>query len=241
MSMDRIRTSKDECAPLATLKTLWRLLPLMLAIYFLSFLDRTNVGMAKSALQHQFGIGPEVYGFGAGVFYWAYALCEVPSNLIAYRVGPRRWIARIAVTWRVPVRGDDVCPGRLVLHRPSHPPWDRGSRTVSPDHVCDDVVVRPEGPIRCSRTDLYRPFGGADRRQHPGRRFVATRRSSGAGRLAVDVPDRGAPDHRARRDPLLPVPRSAENRRLADAGRSRSSREPTPPAARARTMSRARG
>ena len=91
----------NELHRLATLKTMRYLLPLMCAIYFLSFIDRTNVGMAKSALQHQFGIGPEVYGFGAGIFYWAYALCEVPSNLMAYRVGPRRWIARIAVSWGI--------------------------------------------------------------------------------------------------------------------------------------------
>jgi MFS family permease len=97
--MDRLQTGQDEAHRLATLKAMRRLLPLMCAIYFLSFIDRTNVGMAKSALQHTFGIGPEVYGFGAGVFFWGYALLEVPSNLMMYRVGPRRWLARIAVTW----------------------------------------------------------------------------------------------------------------------------------------------
>ena len=65
--MERFPTGKDEAHRLATLKAMQRLLPLLCAIYFLSFIDRTNVGMAKSALQHQFGIGPEVYGFGAGV------------------------------------------------------------------------------------------------------------------------------------------------------------------------------
>ncbi len=99
MSMDSLQTGKDEAHRLATLKAMQRLLPLMCLIYFLSFIDRTNVGMAKSALQHQFGIGPEVYGFGAGVFFWGYALLEVPSNLMMYRVGPRKWLARIAVTW----------------------------------------------------------------------------------------------------------------------------------------------
>jgi MFS family permease len=99
MSTGRIQTDKDEAHRLATLKAMQRLLPLMCAIYFLSFIDRTNVGMAKSALQSQLGIGPEAYGFGAGVFFWGYALLEVPSNLMTFRVGPRQWIARIAVTW----------------------------------------------------------------------------------------------------------------------------------------------
>jgi MFS family permease len=93
------QAGQDEAHRLATLKAMRRLLPLLCVIYFLSFIDRTNVGMAKSALQHQFGIGPEVYGFGAGVFFWGYALLEVPSNLMTYRVGPRQWISRIAVTW----------------------------------------------------------------------------------------------------------------------------------------------
>ena len=101
MSMNRVQTGQDEAHRLATLKAMQRLLPLLCVIYFLSFIDRTNVGMAKSALQHTFGIGPEVYGFGAGVFFWGYALLEVPSNLMTYRVGPRKWISRIAVTWGV--------------------------------------------------------------------------------------------------------------------------------------------
>lgn len=76
-----------------------RLLPLMFGIYFLSFVDRTNVALAKSALDAQLGITAAIYGLGSGIFFLGYALLEVPSNLIAYRVGPRRWIARIAVSW----------------------------------------------------------------------------------------------------------------------------------------------
>ena len=76
-----------------------RLLPLMFGIYFLSFVDRTNVALAKSALDAQLGITAAIYGLGAGIFFLGYALLEVPSNLVAYRVGPRRWIARIAISW----------------------------------------------------------------------------------------------------------------------------------------------
>ena len=76
-----------------------RLLPILFGIYFLSFVDRTNVALAKSALDAQLGITAAIYGLGSGIFFLGYALLEVPSNLIAYRVGPRRWIARIAISW----------------------------------------------------------------------------------------------------------------------------------------------
>jgi len=76
-----------------------RLIPLMCAIYFMSFLDRTNVAIAKVALSADLGISAAAYGLGAGLFFLGYALLEVPSNLLAHRIGPRRWIARIAVTW----------------------------------------------------------------------------------------------------------------------------------------------
>ncbi len=83
----------------ATRRAMARLLPLMIAIYFLSFIDRTNVALAKGALAADLGIGAAAYGLGAGIFFIGYALLEVPSNLAAHRVGPRRWIARIAVSW----------------------------------------------------------------------------------------------------------------------------------------------
>lgn len=84
---------------LATRKAMARLLPLMCAIYFMSFIDRTNVALAKGALAADLGIDAAAYGLGAGIFFIGYALLEVPSNLAAHRFGPRKWIARIAVTW----------------------------------------------------------------------------------------------------------------------------------------------
>lgn len=84
---------------LATRRAMARLIPLMCAIYFVSYLDRTNVALAKAALSADLGISAAAYGFGAGIFFLGYALLEVPSNLLAHRIGPRRWIARIAVTW----------------------------------------------------------------------------------------------------------------------------------------------
>ena len=104
--------AEDRRYDAAARKAIRVLLPMIILIYLLSFLDRTNVALAKPALQHELGIGPAAYGLGSGLFFLAYAFLEVPSNLLAYRIGPRRWIARIAVTWgavsaaMVFVRGD---------------------------------------------------------------------------------------------------------------------------------------
>ncbi|NYI00407.1 MFS transporter [Cupriavidus plantarum] len=92
-------SASDATHAEATRKAMRYLIPLMCAIYFMSYLDRTNVALAKVQLAHDLGITAAIYGLGAGIFFIGYALLEVPSNLIAHRVGPRRWIARIAVTW----------------------------------------------------------------------------------------------------------------------------------------------
>src|SRR5580765_1517093 len=76
-----------------------RLLPLLFLLYIASYLDRTNVGMAALQMNAAIGLSPAAYGFGASIFFIGYALFEVPSNIILARVGARRWIARIAITW----------------------------------------------------------------------------------------------------------------------------------------------
>ncbi|WP_233835838.1 MFS transporter [Paraburkholderia sp. ZP32-5] len=76
-----------------------RILPLLFICYFFAYLDRVNVGFAKLQMQSELGFSDAVYGFGAGVFFIGYFLFEIPSNLILHRVGARRWIARIMITW----------------------------------------------------------------------------------------------------------------------------------------------
>jgi MFS family permease len=76
-----------------------RLMPILLTAFCIAYLDRINVGLAKLQMASDLGFSDAVYGFGAGIFYLAYAIFEVPSNLIMHRVGARRWIARIAVSW----------------------------------------------------------------------------------------------------------------------------------------------
>lgn len=83
----------------AVRKAAVRLLPFLLLLYILAFLDRANVGFAKHALQSDTGLSEAAYAFGAGVFFAGYALLEVPSNLIMHRIGARIWLSRIMITW----------------------------------------------------------------------------------------------------------------------------------------------
>jgi MFS transporter, ACS family, tartrate transporter len=80
-------------------KTIWRLVPLLFIGYIFAYLDRVNVGFAKLQMAGELGFSDAVYGFGAGVFFLGYFLFEVPSNLILTKVGARRWMARIMLTW----------------------------------------------------------------------------------------------------------------------------------------------
>lgn len=76
-----------------------RLIPLLFLCYIAAYLDRVNVSFAKLQMQSALQFSEAVYGLGAGIFFVGYFLFEVPSNLILHRVGARRWIARIMITW----------------------------------------------------------------------------------------------------------------------------------------------
>jgi sugar phosphate permease len=76
-----------------------RLLPFLLLMYIVAFLDRANVSFAKVAFQADNGISDAAFAFGAGVFFVGYALLEVPSNLMLHRYGAKVWMCRIMVTW----------------------------------------------------------------------------------------------------------------------------------------------
>ncbi|GAM98626.1 nitrate/nitrite transporter [alpha proteobacterium U9-1i] len=82
-------------------KVVWRLIPLLFLCYIAAFLDRVNVGFAKLQMAGDLALSDAMYGFGAGIFFIGYFLFEVPSNLILQKVGARRWIARIMVSWGV--------------------------------------------------------------------------------------------------------------------------------------------
>ncbi len=79
----------------------WRLVPFLIVCYFVAYLDRVNIGFAQIAMKDDLGISATVFGQAAGIFFLAYFLFEVPSNLFLERFGARKWIARIMLTWGI--------------------------------------------------------------------------------------------------------------------------------------------
>jgi ACS family tartrate transporter-like MFS transporter len=77
----------------------FRLLPLLFLIYIFCWLDRSNISIAALQMNSELKFSSATFGFGAGIFFLSYSLFEVPSNLILARIGARRWLARIAITW----------------------------------------------------------------------------------------------------------------------------------------------
>jgi ACS family tartrate transporter-like MFS transporter len=76
-----------------------RILPFVMLLYFVSFLDRVNVGFAAFSMSPAIGLNASMFGFGSGVFFLGYVLFQVPSNLMLLRVGARVWIARVVIAW----------------------------------------------------------------------------------------------------------------------------------------------
>lgn len=88
-------------AAIAMDKAQKRIVPFILLMYVLSFLDRANIGFAKQAFQLDTGVSNAAYAMGAGIFFIGYAVLEVPSNIAMYRFGARIWLSRIMITWGI--------------------------------------------------------------------------------------------------------------------------------------------
>lgn len=80
-------------------KVTWRLLPFLMLCYLFAFIDRGNIGMAALQMNHDIGLSPKMFGFASSLFFIAYFIFEVPSNLALQKFGARKWLARIMVTW----------------------------------------------------------------------------------------------------------------------------------------------
>lgn len=80
-------------------KVFWRVVPVFFLCYVVSYLDRVNIGFAKLQMLGDLKLDDNVYALGASILFWGYILFEVPSNIILHRVGARRWIARIMISW----------------------------------------------------------------------------------------------------------------------------------------------
>jgi ACS family tartrate transporter-like MFS transporter len=97
----------------AVRKNTLRIVPLLAICYFAAYLDRFNIAYAALTMNKSLGLSGEMFGFGAGLFFWGYVLFEIPSNMLLHKVGARLWITRIMVTW-----GLLACSMALV-----HGPW----------------------------------------------------------------------------------------------------------------------
>ena len=84
-----------------TRKLAWRIIPFVMLLYFVSFLDRVNVGFAAMTMNKAIGLSSTSFGLGGGLFFIGYFKFEVPSNWIHHRVGARIWIARVMITWGI--------------------------------------------------------------------------------------------------------------------------------------------
>jgi ACS family tartrate transporter-like MFS transporter len=94
------RAAADEALPVRTRKRVTRrLIPYLMFIYLLAYLDRANVGVAKLGMQKDLNFNDAAIGFGAGIFFIGYLLLDIPGSLIVERWSARKWIARIMVSW----------------------------------------------------------------------------------------------------------------------------------------------
>lgn len=82
-------------------KVFWRIIPFCFALYIISYIDRANIGYAALQMNAELALSSQAFGFAAGVFFIGYFLFEVPSNVALLKFGPRKWIARILLSWGV--------------------------------------------------------------------------------------------------------------------------------------------
>src|SRR5882724_13340254 len=96
---ERLASSEAAIGESAMRNASLRLIPLIALGYGAAYMDRVNISFASLQMNRDLHFSATTYGFGAGLFFLSYAACEVPSNLMLYRFGARRWLARIMITW----------------------------------------------------------------------------------------------------------------------------------------------
>jgi ACS family tartrate transporter-like MFS transporter len=96
---DTATTASSVLEERAIRKITWRLIPFLMLLYFVAFLDRINVGFAALTMNRDVGLTSQMFGLGSGIFFIGYFVFEVPSTVILHRVGARFWIGRVMITW----------------------------------------------------------------------------------------------------------------------------------------------
>lgn len=94
-----IGDDREKLVISAMSKNAWRLVPVLGLAYLFNYLDRTSVGFAALQMNNALGLSATQFGWGAGILFFSYCVLEVPSNMMMYRFGARRWLARIMITW----------------------------------------------------------------------------------------------------------------------------------------------
>ena len=111
-----VAPTRDDSLRQRTLrKVTIRLVPFVMALYFVNYLDRTNLGIAKTDLSADLQLTASMFGLASGIFFIGYVLVEVPSNLALERFGARRWLARIAVSWGIVAVAIGFAPNAATL------------------------------------------------------------------------------------------------------------------------------
>jgi ACS family tartrate transporter-like MFS transporter len=89
----------DQSQEAVLRKVAWRLVPVLTLAYVVNYLDRTNISFASLTMNEDLGLSATQFGVGGGILFLGYTVFEIPSNLVLYRIGARRWIARIMISW----------------------------------------------------------------------------------------------------------------------------------------------
>src|ERR1700676_208901 len=95
------RSGADAVLQSAVRKAALRFVPLLTVAYLFNYLDRTSLGFAALTMNQQLGLSASQFGLAAGIFFLGYSPFEVPSNLMLYRYGARRWLCRIMISWGI--------------------------------------------------------------------------------------------------------------------------------------------
>jgi sugar phosphate permease len=116
MTSDTAVGRDDQLVRAGTRRAARRLIPLLILLYFVNYLDRVNIGFAgPNGMNEELGLTATLFGVASGVFFIGYLILEVPSNLMLHRFGARRWIARILVTWGIVATVMAFTPNATVL------------------------------------------------------------------------------------------------------------------------------
>ena len=195
-----------------------RLIPFLLLMYVIAFLDRSNVSFAQKEFEVDFGISAASYAFGAGLFFVGYAIFEVPSNLLLHKVGARWWLARIMVSWGI------VAAAFMFVQGPTSFYILRFLLGVTEAGFFPGVILFltywiPARHLSRARGYFYMGIALAGILGNPlSGGLLELNGVVRTSRHPVDVPDRGFAGRRRRRVVLLLPDRQAEGREVA-AGR----------------------